>query len=459
MGADERLRVISFFSDWAKLDIRSLALFRVLLGSILVLDLATRIPYITDFYTDDGVLPRSVLSQSQFVDEWLCFHLGVGHRMGILLLILLQIGLAISLAAGWRTKLATVGSWFMLNSLHVRNPFVNDRGDQELVLLLFWSIFLPLGATWSLDAKAGRKDWGSNTGLPAAALLLQLAQIYLFAGFLKQGDFWLVRGDGLYHSLKSPLFATGLAKWASTLPTPLLKAANYLVIVGEIFAGFLLLSPRSVILTRSLAIGTVAIFHLAVFALFDLGLFPLVGIIVLVALLPRQFWNNPVVRRLKWTGQVPEHKKEFPLWSRALVILAMFLTLLSNLAFRPQVDAFRRPFVFEQLSKALRLDQHWDLFSPIPPYNGQFEFISPDKSQQLMIPEDRDFPSHRWKMLMIASLYPRFALVRPGLVKRLPDVPENCIYRFQVKLVSRDGKSNKNVTWTLWNSSASGMKP
>ena len=40
------------------LDLRALALFRILLGVILLVDLAARVGDIGVFYTDSGVLPR-----------------------------------------------------------------------------------------------------------------------------------------------------------------------------------------------------------------------------------------------------------------------------------------------------------------------------------------------------------------------------------------------------------------
>ena len=50
-------------------DLRSLALFRVALGTCLLIDLAGHIPQIDDFYTDAGILPRDALI-SQFGQSW-----------------------------------------------------------------------------------------------------------------------------------------------------------------------------------------------------------------------------------------------------------------------------------------------------------------------------------------------------------------------------------------------------
>jgi hypothetical protein len=47
-------------------------------------------------------------------------------------------------------------SFLMLVSVHGRNPTLMQGGDHLMRAMLFWSIFLPLGARWSFDA-AGRE--------------------------------------------------------------------------------------------------------------------------------------------------------------------------------------------------------------------------------------------------------------------------------------------------------------
>lgn len=443
---------------WARFDLRSLALFRIALGLVLIIDVGTRLGHLSEFYTDQGVLPRLLFSRSEFAHQWLCFHLGVGHWVGIFLLLMLQAGLGLGLFLGWRTRLMTVGSWFLFNSLLVRNPMVNDRGDLELSLLLFWSFFLPLGARWSLDARAGRGAFGNEEGLPVAAYLLQLAQIYIFAAFLKYGDFWLVRGDGFYHSLQSPLFAGTLAGYLARVPEVVLKAMNYAVVAGELFAGLLLLTPFQPRLLRAVAFWLLLSFHLGVFLLFKLGLFPLIGLIALLPLLSDDWWSRRPLSALERfldnaTGSRPGVSGPLPRALKPILVGCMGLALLSNLAARPEGPAFQRPGFLVGLSQALRLEQHWDLFSPIPPYNGHFQILSmPEGEILLEIPSnEHSFPSHRVKMMMIASLYQRFALIRPGLARILaPPESGHILYRFQVRLVDRDGLHRDPENWVLW---------
>ena len=53
---------------------------------------------------------------------------------------------------GYRARLATIACWFLVMSIHNRNPMILSAGDILLRLLLFWAMFLPLGARYSVDA-------------------------------------------------------------------------------------------------------------------------------------------------------------------------------------------------------------------------------------------------------------------------------------------------------------------
>lgn len=449
---------------WAWMDPRSLSLFRILLGLTILLDLLTRLPYIRAFYTDEGVLPRQVLAESELLSAWLCLHLGSGHTGGQSALLGLQALFAIGLVLGWRTRWMTLGCWVLLNSLQVRNPFVNDRGDVELSLLLFWSLFLPLSERWSLDAAAGRAPGRvTNIGIAPAAFVIQVAQIYLWSGFLKHGDFWLARGDGLFYSLLSPMFATKFATWLAGMPFPLLKLGNYAVIAGEIFVGFLLLMPRQTPLLRGLAVLLIALFHGVVALLFQLGLFPLIAVVATIALWPSAFWECSPLKRVAEVFDLRFGAAGRPGMSpsvavRSLLGASIFLAVLSSAANDFEGERFERGAFLKSLTRALRLEQHWELFSPIPPYHGYFRIRTVSEQELVFscprqegVAAGRDFPSHRWRMLMIASLYKEFSYVRPGLLEELrpAGVAGDLIYQFQVRLVDGKGRLEPDVVWTL----------
>jgi hypothetical protein len=62
---------------------------------------------------------------------------------------------ALAMLVGYRTRLAVFVVWVLVLSIQVRNPFLDSSADDLLRLLLFWAMFLPLGAYWSVDCLRG----------------------------------------------------------------------------------------------------------------------------------------------------------------------------------------------------------------------------------------------------------------------------------------------------------------
>ena len=82
------------------------------------------------------------------------------------------VALAIALLIGWRTRPASLLSWFLLISLLARNPLIVGEGDRLLALLLLWAGFLPLGRHFSVDAIT-RGPHPPRTADPAASWALR----------------------------------------------------------------------------------------------------------------------------------------------------------------------------------------------------------------------------------------------------------------------------------------------
>ena len=123
-----------------KIDLRSLALFRIVLGTIMICDLCARAPQLKDFYTDDGVLPSFALTQ-HFMEPWnFSLFLVNNTTVWASLLFLFAIIVNLFLILGYRTRLASVLSWIMLISLQNRNSFVLYGVDMLLRCLSFWKV-------------------------------------------------------------------------------------------------------------------------------------------------------------------------------------------------------------------------------------------------------------------------------------------------------------------------------
>src|SRR5215213_10452564 len=106
---------------------------------------------LTAHYTDEGVLPRTALLEEVLSPWAFSLNLMNGEPFFQVLLFGVAALAALGLLIGYRTSLMTVVVWVLLLSIQWRNPLVTGADGPLLRLLLFWAIFLPLGAYWSVD--------------------------------------------------------------------------------------------------------------------------------------------------------------------------------------------------------------------------------------------------------------------------------------------------------------------
>src|SRR5918998_185013 len=185
-------------------DLRSLAAFRMVLAALVLADLASRAPDLYAHYTDRGVLPRSILLQ-EALNRWqVSLNLMSGELYVQALLFGVAALAALALLVGYRTRLMTVIVWVLLLSIQARNPLILNSGDTLLRMLLFWGMFLPLGAHWSVDRalKAAPSRLSMHfLSLATVGLFMQIAFVYWFTAILKSGPAWRVDGTALYYAL------------------------------------------------------------------------------------------------------------------------------------------------------------------------------------------------------------------------------------------------------------------
>ena len=127
------------------IDSRSLALFRMAAGTLLLIDLSIRCGDLTAMYSDQGVLPIAAVRQ-QLAGTWYwSLHFLHGSSVFQAALFVVAAILAIALLFGFYTRIATIGSWIMLASIYTRAPYAVNGGDTLLVILLFLEHVPPFG--------------------------------------------------------------------------------------------------------------------------------------------------------------------------------------------------------------------------------------------------------------------------------------------------------------------------
>ncbi len=393
------------FSQIFGIDLRSLALFRVALALVLLFDLFRRACNIGAFYTDAGVLPRSAqIEIYSGLPSLISLHLLSGSLGAQLILFALSFAAGGALLVGYRTKAATFVSWVLLVSLHSRNPMVLQGGDILLRLLLFWSLFLPLGARASLDRLLTSDDekpvvQGADSLLVSTgtlAALLQVCFVYWFTAALKTDASWRVDGTALGYALSIDQLVKPVGRFLLGFPD-LLRLLTFFTIALERFGPFLALLPfwRLRFSMVLIFIG----FHLVMGLCLTLGIFAWIAPVAWLLFLPRDAWNWLERRLCAWrAAKVQNVSKGRARAELAQHAVAAHSTCLGLSAPKPRRFSFWKgiaaqasctffllyvfgwnlrivdgatynlffPPSWNWLGISLGLDQIWDMFTPFP---------------------------------------------------------------------------------------------
>lgn len=278
------------------LDLRSLAVFRIGISLIVMADLISRFRALTAHYTDAGVLPRSVLIDNILPRWYWSIHLISGETLIQTLLFAIAFFIAISLLVGCRTRLATIATWALLISLHNRNPTLIFAGDHVIRAVLFWSMFLPLGAYYSIDNALNSSHkplpkWICNAA--TAAFIIQLCYIYMWsAAFKTKSSMWWPDGDAVYYALHYDQYATSFGQFLSNFPLPILKLLTQAALIFEWLGPLILFIPFYNTFFRIVAIISFILLHISFGLCFEIGTFSSLGIINWLALIPSLVWDK-----------------------------------------------------------------------------------------------------------------------------------------------------------------------
>jgi len=367
------------------IDLRSLALFRITLGCCLFVDTFIRCFYIEDFYTDQGVLPREALDPAAFKIWHLGFNLLSGTWDWQFTLFMLTMLMSLGMILGSYTRLCTLASLLLLGSIHLRNPTILHSGDALMRVLLFWSLFLPTNAHFSIDRivnpkKSEESDSFLNVG--TIGLVLQICSVYLFAGAAKWDPVWHTEGSAVYYALSSDNFGTMLGRYLLNFPQ-LLSFLTFSTLTLEFVGPLLILFPLpGAPLRRAWVCGAFIFFHLGLAMTMWLGLFPWVCIAAWIALFPSFFWEKlgklPFWKQPGTAPLVPNFIKppapslRYSKLSQCLAGFYIFLIFYWNLSFFPDLN-IERPKWLAFTINVSELYQRWAMFSPRPSRaNGWF---------------------------------------------------------------------------------------
>lgn len=293
---------------YLRIDPRSLGLFRILFGLVLVADLFDRWAWARDFYSNEGVLPNHnhLFILKGEAEVWSVFHsfssVGEAHTAFVITLFFY-----LCFTLGWYTRVFQAASLVALIGLSGRNVLTHSSGDSVAIALLTVTLFLPLGMRLGLDAlrrslrdvdEKGPADLNDRArpkppepapSLAPLFVLGMLAVIYYGAAFSQNGETWQ-SGEAMYYALHVDRWTTGIGialrdAGLSGVLTPLVRYAPMLVVP-------LALVPVARPATRSLAILLMLVHGLCLGLLFTLGLYAWSLVAAAALLIPEELWDR-----------------------------------------------------------------------------------------------------------------------------------------------------------------------
>lgn len=413
-------RMLATIKGLFSIDARSLGLFRISLGVIILSDLAIRAIDLKAHYTDEGILPRDFL----FTDDlWhLSVHMASGSFSIQAILFLTAFFFGFLLLIGYYTRTATIVSWFLLFSLHIRNPLILNNGDILLRLLLFWAMFLPLGIRYSIDsilAKASKHPPSLIFSAATIAILLQIVFVYLFGVLLKDGAEWRLEGSAVYYALNFEQMTTSFGIFLLGFPT-LLMWLTHLVFWFEVVGPLLLFTPFYTGPVRVIAITGFFLLHLGIGLSLHVGIFPWVSAFAMTIFLPAWFWEK--IEPREWFKRFSRRAKFFssrfippspylansdkiystPVWLNVIVFSLFLYVLFWNVA-----DFYKAREGIKWLGNHIGVNQRWNMFAPRPVSDDGWYVMPATLLNGEQIDIGRGGKPVSWeKPPLVSSLYP-----------------------------------------------------
>jgi hypothetical protein len=303
------------------LDRRSLALSRVLLAFAVLQDIIVRSLYggLQEHLTDVGSFPRELaLRRSYFGrNSFPSIYFISGNYWSSSVLMSLHAVIALCMMVGYRVRFNTFLTWYMTTSLVIRNEELTTSGDQLLCIVLFWSMFVPMGDFYSVDVAVNRSRTltGKKPRCNASyticnsgsfAMLVQVTVLYVTASLLKgQTPLWQ-SGIALHHVLNMRFYTLPPANWLRVcLTEQLTYIATRAVLLTQLFVPVLLWLPVRALhgKCRLIAVVTLGLMHASIAVILNLHFFVLVDLAFLAAFLPPSAWHlisaaiTPLCRR------------------------------------------------------------------------------------------------------------------------------------------------------------------
>lgn len=334
------------------------AAFRRAIACLVLLDIVIRCQDFMAHYVDSGIFPVDLLWELPDSFRYATgAHVYSGSVVYQASLFVLLAASAAMVLLGRRQQQAAFCCWFLLCSLHNRNPLLLHRADDLLRMLVFWMSFIDDAAIQNshdgMQHSRLTQHGGSISsnpilaGLPVLALKLQIPFTMLCTIIARDSRDWM-DGSALYYALNFAPMRGSLSALFSGLSRSWIITASQAIFLLEAILPLCLLSASRTL--RWIAICGLTITMLLFATAFAVGLFPWVVIASLLLYLP---------------NAAPFSNFSFVVNQRGRIFVAAALLIACSHSLCLSIG-YNAPLFLKYISYPLRLDNDWRVFHNPP---------------------------------------------------------------------------------------------
>jgi hypothetical protein len=203
------------------------ATLRIGIAGVLLLKLVREGPGLLSLYGDDGRLPWSVheLALPPLAPRLSALALGadaLGMAAPIVPLavaVLYAVSL-LGLLVGWRSRVMAASAWLWHLCLFNSSGITAYGVDNYANIALFYSMWMPLGACASWDARRARRplDPSPAAGILLAVLRVHMCLAYFSSGYEKARGLQWWNGEAIWRAVMQPQFQQLPMTWLAHVP-------------------------------------------------------------------------------------------------------------------------------------------------------------------------------------------------------------------------------------------------
>lgn len=409
--------IIQKFKDSFSVDLRALGCMRIGISIILLIDLFVRSLSIKAFYTDEGVLPLSILKLYNWNDYYFSFHALSGDLWWQITLFIINVICVVLLLIGYRTRLFTFICWLLLVSLQNRNPFILQGGDDLLRITLLWGIFLPWGERYSIKKNSSYPN--KYFSIATIGFIALVCSVYFFSALLKTSSEWRTEGTAIYYALCLDQIRLPFGTFIHQFPT-LLKILTFLVFYIELISPLLIFIPFLPKKIKFFGVITIILLHFGISVSLYVGLFFIIGLVTLLGLFPdfaMDWIESKFIKPKQILPIAPIEPQPSIILDVFSAIKNMFLLSIFSYCLMLNLSTVKSfPYTLNldviKFGSILRLEQTWGMFSPFILKDDGFYLYSgyTDNKKQIDIKHNgadftftkpqsmiKEFESDRWR--------------------------------------------------------------